>query len=163
MRPKPLTFETWQELNDYVQGVAVCVGEVVLQILGVRDSNSSAYAQGMGRCVQYLNILRDIDEDFAEGKIFIPREYLQTLGISDFSKPFSSEAKQKAREELWRRAVNYRAHVQPSSIKCLPAEVMVGVYMEGAQKYWRHGDSQRLTSFEKLVAAIKSILLFGRR
>lgn len=156
LKEKPLRFETWDDLNQYVRGVACAVGEVVLAILGETSPRATDYALNMGRCLQYLNIMRDIDEDFKQRRIYIPLEFLKKIGASEgvrngTERP-SAETKASARVELYDRAIQYRRKAVPLSWRCLPAELMAGVYLKAASTYWRFGKPQRLTKVEKLKA-----------
>ncbi len=143
-----IRIKTWAELDEYCYLVACCVGEVVLSILGANGPRAKDYAYHLGRCVQYLNIMRDIEEDLALGRIYVPEEFLKAKSVSLLSLDI--------RSELYRRALQFRNNARPYSLKCLPAELMVGVYIEGATKYWRFGNIRKLTSSEKIWAVIQS-------
>lgn len=157
---KPLRVESWDELNQYVQGVAVCVGELVLCILGLRGEKAAAYALNLGRCMQYLNILRDIEEDFKNGRIYLPQVALKDWGATDSmcrgEQRLSDDIKKLARADLYRRALAFRTLAQPYSRRCLMAELIAGVYLKAAKKYWQHGDSRRLSGVEKFSAVIQA-------
>lgn len=144
-----LKFQTWDELNQYVFGVACCVGEGVLQILGAGGPKASAYALSMGRCLQYLNIMRDIEEDLENRRVYVPEEFLNGRPLISLTK--------EIREEFYTRAMHERALAKPYSWRCLPAELMAGVYIEAAQKYWRFGNIHRLKRSEKIAALVHSL------
>lgn len=55
----------------YCDRVAGAVGELILAALGVEDS---ALAQAAGRALQLTNILRDLEADAAQGRIYLPKE-----------------------------------------------------------------------------------------
>lgn len=60
-----------EALALYCDRVAGAVGELILAALGVQDS---ALAQAAGRALQLTNILRDLEADAAQGRIYLPRE-----------------------------------------------------------------------------------------
>lgn len=159
-----LQIKTWAELNDYCQGVAGDVGCGVLYILGATTTPTnqmSQYAQMMGRCVQYLNIMRDLQSDFQNHRVYVPLEFLKTLGIE--AKKLPEEQLPRIRDELFQRAMNYREQAQVYSWKCFPAELMVNMYAEASRAKWRKGDSSRLTNSEKLKALISASFIFLKR
>ncbi|MDB5037219.1 MAG: Phytoene synthase [Bacteriovoracaceae bacterium] len=145
-----LNIQTWNELNRYVYGVACCVGEAVLSILGADGPKAAPYSLPMGKCLQYLNIMRDLDEDAANQRTYVPEEFLSGRKME--------MCKDEIREELFKRAMEFRNEAEPYSFKCLPAELMAAIYIEGAIKYWRFGNPKRLTSYEKLKRVLKTIL-----
>lgn len=152
---KQLRFESWLELDHYVYGVACCVGEATLAILGAKGDEDGrlarTYSDQMGKCLQYLNIMRDLEEDRSNDRIYVPQEFLKLHGWTDLP---PEPARQKIRDELYRRALLFRANAKPYSWRCLPAELMARIYLKGAKKYWRSGSTQRLNKFEKCVALI---------
>ncbi len=69
------------ELETYCYRVAGTVGVVMSALLGVRpgaDHRPSAAA--LGKAMQRTNILRDIDEDLASGRVYLARETVARFG-----------------------------------------------------------------------------------
>ena len=74
---QPQRFETWNDLSGYIWKVACAVGLVSIRIFGCTDPGSERYAVALGHALQLTNILRDIDEDLANGsRIYLPLEDL---------------------------------------------------------------------------------------
>ncbi len=69
------------KLDLYCDRVASAVGRLSVRIFGVSDRNGVELAHHLGRALQKTNILRDIDEDAAMGRLYIPREKLEAAGI----------------------------------------------------------------------------------
>ena len=70
---QPQRFETWEKLSEYIWKVACAVGLVSIRIFGCTDPGSERYAVALGHALQLTNILRDIDEDLANGgRIYLP-------------------------------------------------------------------------------------------
>jgi len=161
LRHKPLFILTWNELNTYVHGVAGCVGELVLNILGLSSPVAQTYAENLGRCLQYLNIMRDLDEDFKSGRIYVPREALSEWGATaaeqEKRERWTPELKKRVRAELYSRALEARRLAKPFSIRCFIPEAIAALYLDAAKKYWQHGDSRRLTTAEKTWSITKAI------
>lgn len=155
-------FKTWDDLNAYVQGVACDVGQGVLQIVGASGPRAKDYSTYLGRCVQYLNIMRDLEEDVENDRYYLPLCLLEEMKISRNEKLGASEFSQ-LRFELYHRAIEYRKKAVPYSWKCFPAEIMVGIYIRASKKYWRYGNNQRLKSYEALPAILFSSIHFIQR
>lgn len=152
---KPLRFQTWDDLNDYVQGVACDVGEVVLNILGATGPEAHDYSQKMGRCVQYLNIMRDLEEDLRHDRVYYPQKEIQKSEAFKNGQ-FVEHKLPIIRENLFEKAMNYKKQAKAFSLNCFAAEIMVGIYSRAGRRYWRYGQQDRLSTFEKLTAAIES-------
>jgi phytoene synthase len=71
----------WQELDLYCDRVASAVGRLSVQIFGLDEKAGHDLSHHLGRALQLTNILRDIDEDAAVGRLYLPREALAHAGI----------------------------------------------------------------------------------
>jgi presqualene diphosphate synthase len=69
-------------LDLYCDRVASGVGRLSVRIFGMERESGHALAHHLGRALQLTNILRDLDEDAAMGRLYIPREALNTAGIT---------------------------------------------------------------------------------
>ena len=63
-------------LDLYCDRVASAVGRLSIKIFGMEEGPGFELAHHLGRALQLTNILRDIDEDAAIGRLYLPREYL---------------------------------------------------------------------------------------
>jgi len=70
-------------LDLYCDRVASAVGRLSVRIFGLPEAEGVALAHHLGRALQLTNILRDIDEDAAIGRLYLPRENLLAAGITD--------------------------------------------------------------------------------
>jgi squalene synthase HpnD len=68
-------------LDVYCDRVASAVGRLSVRIFGLPESDGIALAHHLGRALQLTNILRDLDEDAAMGRLYLPRELLASAGI----------------------------------------------------------------------------------
>jgi 15-cis-phytoene synthase len=70
-------------LNRYMRGSAEVIGLQMLPILGtLGDPNEAApYAAALGRAFQLTNFLRDVDEDLARNRIYLPADELAAFGV----------------------------------------------------------------------------------
>jgi phytoene synthase len=70
-------------LDLYCDRVASAVGRLSVRVFGLDAKTGRELAHHLGRALQLTNILRDIDEDAAIGRLYLPREALRHAGISD--------------------------------------------------------------------------------
>ena len=63
-------------LDLYCDRVASAVGRLSVRVFGMEEKAGIALAHHLGRALQLTNILRDIDEDAAIGRLYLPREAL---------------------------------------------------------------------------------------
>jgi 15-cis-phytoene synthase len=78
----PQGFETFEDLAYYCDHVAGAVGLCCIHIWGFRDPAAGERALDCGRAFQLTNILRDLAEDAAMGRIYLPREDLHRFGYT---------------------------------------------------------------------------------
>ncbi len=80
-----VTIETESDLDLHAYRVAGTVGRLMASLLGVTDSRARASAEALGIAMQRTNILRDIDEDLARGRVYIPAETMDAVGVRDLT------------------------------------------------------------------------------
>ena len=68
-------------LDLYCDRVASAVGRLSVRVFGMEQEAGQALAHHLGRALQLTNILRDLDEDAAIGRLYLPREALSGAGI----------------------------------------------------------------------------------
>lgn len=76
-------YQNFSELYDYCYKAAGVVGLTMLQIFGYKDQKARDYAVKLGVAMQLTNILRDIREDFARGRIYLPQDEMARFGVSE--------------------------------------------------------------------------------
>jgi presqualene diphosphate synthase len=69
-------------LDLYCDRVASAVGRLSVRVFGLPEGDGILLAHHLGRALQLTNILRDIDEDAALGRLYLPREGLLLAGIT---------------------------------------------------------------------------------
>jgi phytoene synthase len=76
-------YATWAELREYCLLVASMVGRVCVRIFGYTDPRAFALADDLGLAMQLTNCLRDVREDAARGRIYLPQEDLRRFGVAE--------------------------------------------------------------------------------
>lgn len=72
-----------EALDLYCDRVASAVGRLSIKVFGMDDEPGFALAFHLGRALQLTNILRDLDEDADVGRLYLPRDFLGTIGPVD--------------------------------------------------------------------------------
>lgn len=75
-------YDTFSELLDYCARVAASVGAMMCVLMRQRDADALARACDLGLAMQLTNIARDIGEDARAGRLFLPRDWLDEVGIA---------------------------------------------------------------------------------
>jgi 15-cis-phytoene synthase len=74
-------YETFDDLLYYCRCVAGSIGRLSLGVFGTADPRAAApLADALGVALQLTNILRDISEDHADGRVYLPGEDIERFG-----------------------------------------------------------------------------------
>ena len=76
-------YRSFEQLDLYCYRVAGTVGLLLAPVLGYRDPAAIPAAADLGRAMQLTNILRDVGDDLALGRIYLPRDELARSGLSE--------------------------------------------------------------------------------
>ena len=74
-------YRSFPDLYRYCYRVASTIGLMCLHIFGFEDPQAPAYAEKLGVAFQLTNILRDLREDAARGRLYLPAEDLAPFGV----------------------------------------------------------------------------------
>jgi phytoene synthase len=77
-----IQYKTFEDLRLYCYRVASVVGLVCIHIFGYRDPAAEPLAERCGLAFQLTNIIRDVKEDAAMGRIYLPEEDLAKFNLS---------------------------------------------------------------------------------
>jgi phytoene synthase len=75
-------YRTFEDLAEYCYRVASTVGLMSMHITGFSDKRAVPYAIKLGVALQLTNILRDVAEDWAAGRLYLPLDELAAFGLS---------------------------------------------------------------------------------
>ena len=128
----------WATLDLYCDRVASAVGRLSVRIFGLEAEAGDELAHHLGRALQLTNILRDLDEDAAMGRLYLPREALAAAGMSFDKTPPAEVLRQgglaKACEEVAARAAGHFAKARRIMSKCPHRGVRAPRLMEAAYR-----------------------------
>jgi phytoene synthase len=77
------SYQTFSDLREYCYRAASAVGLISIEIFGYESARTREYAVNLGLALQLTNILRDLGEDIARGRIYIPLEDLERFGYGE--------------------------------------------------------------------------------
>jgi phytoene synthase len=78
---RPRRYATLAELEVYTYRAAGTVGQWLAERAGVKDAWALARAADLGHAMQLTNILRDVGEDLARGRLYLPLDLLAKHGL----------------------------------------------------------------------------------
>ena len=74
-------FETIDDVHAYAARVAGSVGAMMALLMGARTPTALARACDLGVAMQLSNIARDVGEDAALGRLYLPRQWMREAGL----------------------------------------------------------------------------------
>jgi 15-cis-phytoene synthase len=167
--PLVARYKTFEDLRQYCYGVASVVGLVCIKIFGYRDPAAESLAESCGLAFQLTNIIRDVKEDAAMGRVYLPEEDLLQCGLvaGDLAAPELARLRPVLALEADRARENYRAGEELIALVSEDSQpglwVLITIYRRllekiAANDYDVFGKRIRLTVPEKL-----SVLAQGLR
>jgi phytoene synthase len=127
-------YETYDELEAYMDGSAAAVGRMMTAIMELDEETEAAalpHATKLGEAFQMTNFIRDVREDVVErDRIYLPLETLRRHGVSEeqiLDLEFDSNVAAAIREELARTERLYEEGV--AGIKYLPDDCQLAVLL----------------------------------
>jgi phytoene synthase len=100
-------YATFAELERYCYRVAGVVGEMMTPVLGFANARCLPFAADLGIAMQLTNILRDVKEDWARGRVYLPQDELQAFGLSERDLARWSESAEHP-GEAWSRFMQFQ-------------------------------------------------------
>jgi phytoene synthase len=137
-------YDRFDDLLEYCRRVASAVGMICIRIFGCTSDDAARYALNLGVALQLTNIIRDIPDDLARGRIYLPLEDLAATGCTaeDLARGVASEPVKRLiafecgrARDFYRRAVDARP--EPERRRLVAAEIMRAVYFETLRRIER--------------------------
>jgi phytoene synthase len=123
-------YATLSDVRSYSARVASAVGAMMCVLMRVRDADALARACDLGVAMQLTNIARDVGEDARAGRIYLPTDWMDEVGLSTqafFDNPQATpEIKRMVRKLL---AEAHRLYIRSEAgIGSLPIEARTGIF-----------------------------------
>ena len=94
MDTRKSAYKNLDELNTYLYGSAEVIGLMMNKIMNI-NSNADESARYLGKAMQFINFIRDIDEDLDLKRTYFPVEDLDSFGLSGLTR---GEARRKPKQ-----------------------------------------------------------------
>ena len=139
-------YDTFADLFQYCRRVASAVGLVCIRIFGCRSAAACEYALNLGVALQLTNILRDIKDDLARGRVYLPLEDLAAHGcrIADLEAGIVTPSMRtllafecRRARDFYQKAIDARP--PEDRPRLVAAEIMRAVYFETLKRIERSG------------------------
>jgi 15-cis-phytoene synthase len=166
-------YADYETLELYCYRVASVVGLLSIEIFGYRNPACRDYAIHLGQALQLTNILRDVGNDAARGRIYLPRTELERYDVreDELLKGVDSERFRALAASVAARAASHyqRAHdLLPAEDRrsMISAELMGSVYWRLLRKLEQRGfpvldpEPMRLNKAQKLGLILRTWLRF---
>ncbi len=163
-------FATFADLEKYIYHVAGVVGLSCIWIWGYRDASAEPLAVDCGLALQLTNILRDVEEDWRLGRVYLPQEDLQRFGYDeaaidrgDYNDGFRSlmEFEANRAAHYYQRAEELFEYLDPPGRPILRAMLSIygGILKEIVRRrYAVYGKRVSLPTWKKLACAAHALV-----
>ena len=162
-----LRMRTLDDLLAYCRKVAGAVGVLSIHAFGVPQAPGPCIAEALGNAFQLTNVLRDLKEDAALERLYVPQDLLDRHGVAaeSIDAAILHPGFADACGELAQLAQDYyseagRLMEELGSRRMRPAEVMMAVYRETFERLqargWKRIETPvRLTGTRKIWLALR--------
>lgn len=99
-------YSTLDETEQYMYGSAEAVGLMMCALMGLPEK-SHHYARLLGRAMQYINFIRDINEDIKLNRLYLPVEELNKFGLENLNEEHTSLKPEQFRKFMRRQIRQY--------------------------------------------------------
>ncbi len=163
----PIIAPTMDGLLAYTRRAAGAVGMLSMPAFGAPTTeDANIFALSLGDALQLTNILRDVEEDAAQGRLYLPVELLKKYGCPlDPDTIAEAPGLPKVKEDLAgvarEKFAEVRTALETLNWKVLrPALLMMGVYERYLDvmtaRGWDNGQPKpHLSKFEKTMIAMR--------
>jgi phytoene synthase len=158
-----VSFETVDDLVVYCRRVAGSIGRLSLGVFGAREpERAGELGDDLGVALQLTNILRDVREDWHDGRVYLPREDLERFGVEppDFTPELIRFEAARAQEWFERGLQLLPLLDRPAAAS---VSAMAGIYRRLLERFERdpelvlRGGRLSLTGWEKSWVAARSL------
>ncbi len=104
----------WPALREFCRRVASTVGVLCVRVWGLDDPRDLELAEARGIAFQLTNILRDLREDHARGRVYLPQDELRAAGLS-IDELLSWRSPEICRRFVAEQAARARTHYRESA------------------------------------------------
>ena len=109
-----MRYETLEDCCRYCYHVAGVVGVMMAYVMGARGEDALDRASDLGLAFQMTNIARDVMDDAAAGRVYLPEQWLREAGVppDEIARPDHRPAVHSVTRRLLDEAERYYASAQ---------------------------------------------------
>jgi phytoene synthase len=144
------TYQSWEDLRDYMEGSAAVIGEMMLPVLEPISEAAKSPARSLGLAFQLTNFLRDVNEDLDRGRVYLPQDDLRLFEVDLERRQLSPQWRAFLAYEIQRNRALYSfadtgiAMLPPRSARCVgTARVLYAQILEEIERNGYDVFSQR--------------------
>ena len=162
-------YETYEELEQYMDGSAAAVGRMMTAVMDPDDPESALpHATALGEAFQMTNFIRDVHEDIVDrDRIYLPSETWEKYDVSEqqlLNFEFDDNVAAAIRHEVRRTETLYKDGV--AGIKYLPEDCQFAVLL-AAVLYADHHRLVRNRGYDTLtetpeLGTVRKLSLYAR-
>jgi phytoene synthase len=121
------TYDTFDDLLEYMDGSAAVIGEMMLPILEPSSPAAVPHARDLGIAFQLTNFLRDVSEDLDRGRVYLPQEDVRRFDARPGERRVSTSWRELMRYEIARTREYYASadlgipYLPQASARCIRA------------------------------------------
>jgi phytoene synthase len=113
-------YQTFADLAEYSYAVASTVGLMSMHIVGYSGKEAIPYAVKLGVALQLTNILRDVGEDWANGRLYLPQDELARFGLTE------EDVERGVVDDRWRAFMRFQiARARQLYVEALPGVMLL--------------------------------------
>ncbi len=164
------TYDTFDDLLDYMDGSAAVVGEMMLPILEPTSGAALRHARDLGIAFQLTNLLRDVAEDLDRHRVYLPQEDLRRFDADPWARAVTPGWQALMGFEIDRTREYYASAdvgitmLPPSSARCvrtarqLNAEILDRIERAGGDVF---SSRARVPTARKALVVGRTVLRLG--
>jgi 15-cis-phytoene synthase len=165
------SYQTWEDLRDYMEGSAAVIGEMMLPVLEPISEAAQPPARSLGLAFQLTNFLRDVGEDLDRGRVYMPQEDLRLFGVDLEHRDVTPQWRAFMAYEIERNRALYSfadtgiAMLPPRSARCVgTARVLYAQILDQIERRGYHvfSNRARVPTWRKAATAAR-IMVTGPR
>ena len=134
-----------EETKQYMYGSAEVIGLLMAKVTDLDPASYSA-ARMLGRAMQYVNFIRDIEEDLELNRIYFPTEEIRDYGLQSLSEGYVRKRKEHFCEFMraqitryleWQKEAEDGFHFIPTRY-LIPIKTASDMYKWTAKQIWKN-------------------------
>ncbi len=130
-------YTTLDQTKEYMVGSAEVIGLMMAKILGL-DSKSFPYARLLGRSMQYINFIRDINEDLMLGRTYLPKSELKKYKLQNLEKKYTNQHFEEFKKFVHTQIEYYRQWVKEAEkgFRYIPKRYLIPIKTASDMYQW---------------------------